>query len=111
MHSYGAGAGVAVVDVGEVAAAAPSLIEEGESMDLPYDPDDPPATAPDNAHPTLWGLAYLVHVEHQAGTDGWCATCRTPREFWPCPPFRQAQRGMVLAATYARQLAGSNESI
>jgi hypothetical protein len=63
-----------------------------------YDPDNPPATAPGNAHPTVWALAYTVHTTHTAGADGWCVTCREPREFHPCPPSRTARRGFALAA-------------
>jgi hypothetical protein len=69
-------------------------------LDRDYDPDNPPATPPSNAHPTLWGLAHLVHTEHVAGTDGWCIACRDPRELSPCPASRIARRAFTLALKY-----------
>jgi hypothetical protein len=69
-------------------------------LDLDFDPDNPPATPPGNAHPTLWGLAHLVHTEHRAGADGWCVACRDPREMSPCRPARIARRAFTLAAKY-----------
>jgi hypothetical protein len=69
---------------------------------LPFDPEHPPARAPDNAHPTLWGMAYVIHSSHQADPDGFCVLCREPRERTPCAAARIAQRGFLLAVELAR---------
>lgn len=64
--------------------------------------NNPPATPPGNAHPTVWRLAHIVRTEHQAGPDEWCTACRNPREPSPCPPSRLAQRGFALALDFPR---------
>jgi hypothetical protein len=68
---------------------------------LPFDPADPPAKAPGNAHPTLWGMAYVIHSAHFADADGYCVACR-PQEVAPCPAARIAQRGFLLAVELVR---------
>jgi hypothetical protein len=57
------------------------------------------------AHPTVWELSYRVFVDHAAGTDGWCITCREPRLFSPCRPRIDAHAGFVVALTWGDQSA------
>jgi hypothetical protein len=69
---------------------------------LSFDPVNPPATAPGNAHPTLWGMAYVIHRAHLPGPDGYCRGCLEEPERSPCPAARIAQRGFTLAIELIR---------
>ena len=58
----------------------------GQPVNLPFDPEAPPAEPPPGCDRLMWTLAYRVHVEHQPDADGSClaTTCRGTFTGWPC---------------------------
>lgn len=52
-------------------------------------------------------MAYQIYLEHRASSvDGWCVSCRDPREFFPCKAFGTARRGFILACDVRKAVVG-----
>lgn len=64
------------------------------TMQLPFDPDDPPVEPPRACHdPLLWHVSHALFMAHRPRRDNWC-DCR---ERSPCPARRLAVRGLMRA--------------
>ena len=47
--------------------------------------------------PVLWRMADQLRRDHRRGVDGWCVTCREPRQVWPCTGVTNAELGLLRA--------------
>ena len=47
--------------------------------------------------PLLWRMAEQLRRDHRPGVDGWCVTCREPRQVWPCAGVTNAELGLLRA--------------
>ncbi|WP_431729584.1 hypothetical protein [Verrucosispora sp. TAA-831] len=60
--------------------------------------------------PLLWRLALHVADAHAPAEDGDCAHLLCAGQEWPCAPWQQAQRALVLAQGGTAQVAPARQS-
>jgi hypothetical protein len=69
-------------------------------MQLPFDPDDPPADPPPGSDRALWVMSHSLWAAHQPDPDGICVVkkCRDAFMLWPCHSHRIASAGLIGAS-------------